>query len=124
MNTFNSAFLTSYRFFREQGETATRAAVMASREQRLRAAIADGSVRVRWVDDDDHDILSDDPTMRRRIAEGRYEVQGMIIERRKQCSECGHVEWEHVDSLWGIVLDTKPPESGYRRYLETEVYCG
>jgi hypothetical protein len=30
------------------------------------------------------------------------DVWGFVVEYRNECECCRHVEWEHVDSLWGI----------------------
>lgn len=121
---FDAKFLAAYRFFREMGESAQRAAVMASRELRLKAAIASGEIRVRWEDDlDSEDPWIDDELTRRRIEDGRYTMRGVIIERLKKCSHCQHEEWEQMDSLWGIVLDEKD-DNKYQRYVETEIFCG
>ena len=32
----------------------------------------------------------------------RGDVYGFVLEKADKCGECGHTEWEHVDSCWGF----------------------
>lgn len=89
------------------GETALTAASLARAE--AWANDEDNGIRFRWEWDESPDLSF----MTEKERERDHEVLGCIMERR--CSKCG--QWEHVDSLWGIV----DPDIAYRRIIEAEL---
>jgi hypothetical protein len=124
----------AYRFMRENagyivGEKALGAFKLARAEAALRAAVDDGTARVRWEDDDDFDafyastVISPDDAEQREIDEEIarqaeiYGALGCVIETRSPvCETCGRGgEWEVRSSVWGVVGD-----DDYRRVVEAE----
>lgn len=49
----------------------------------------------------------------------RGDVYGFVVEKKIQCNECGHVEYEHIDSCWGFYGDID--ESGIFDEIPEEV---
>lgn len=102
-----------YRLYRERlGANALAALRLARDDIRLTELCADGGYRIRWesdedfsLDDWDYSPEADKERDRKKFQTGEWEALGVILERRRVCGECQHEMWEHVDSLWGIVLD-------------------
>lgn len=114
-------YVEAYRFFRSRGYGATDSMKMASTERRIRH---DTSLRVRWVNDDAFDICPEwdaevATSIKRQLDSGKAVAMGMILERVRRCSDCGHEEWDDVDSLWGIVVDVLDEEAVKREYEGT-----
>ena len=96
----------------------------AQAEAALERGVDAGDWRVRWVPDEHFDIgnSGDDPSVRKGLETGRYDVYGCILERRVEpCGACGAGErWDVADSLWGIIIGPDG-EDDYRRTVEADM---
>lgn len=120
-----SPFQRCYRLYREELQLPAADAVRFARNDLKLSELCDGDYRVRWEYDQDFELdwdfpsLKDEEEVRRQLREGELEALGVILERRHICDRCDHETWEHVDSLWGIVLG--PDDHAMRRYHEVSL---
>jgi hypothetical protein len=49
----------------------------------------------------------------------RGDVYGFVLEKADKCGECGHTEWEEIDSCWGFYGDDLK-ENGMLEHAGTE----
>lgn len=101
----------AFRFFFDQaGYVVGERALCAASLARAEAVITSSpDYRFRWEADQDADLSF----MTDRERERDHFAEGCLLERR--CGACG--QWEHVESLWGIV-DADP---AYRRVVQAEL---
>lgn len=122
MTELNPGFLETYQWYRTQHEMPARdAATYADSDLRLKKLLGSGEYRIRWEHDPDLDLSwEEDATERARlnkqINDGELEHVGVVLERRHVCDRCNHETWEHVDSLWGIII--APGDTATQRYFE------